>query len=170
MPELSDAGLVRRVRGKRTQIGFARALGVAQSMVSDWERGAHAPSGDIWLKMARLTGYPLNLDCWGRAGLSELEREALLVGLRIEHEPPPASQRERLKAQKLFSNSFPEPVSEGLLTEPTPEQDKAKSLDDLLKKEEWKRFVGLPLGKLEGGEAKPVAAAKKVKRKGSKSK
>lgn len=149
MVELSDADLVKRVRGKRTQIEFAEALGVAQSMVSDWERGAHAPSADVWIKMARVTDGRFNQSCWERAGLNKAEREILLEALRIEAEPRSQLSRDFLKAKEAFSQSFPEPTAEDLVVDPTPEEDKVKSLEDWVK-----RYGPLQKPDFEGAKAR----------------
>ena len=192
MVDLSSVELVRRVRGERTQIEFAEALGVAQSMVSDWEREAHVASTDVWLKMARLTDdEQLKRLCWERAGLQPREVSLLLETWANPGSSTPDELNAKLDLMTL--SSFPEPV-----TGPPPEQDKAKTLDDLVKRygplpeldiegakarvremldewvrggklspatrEEWVREWGLPPGELVAGEPKPLAPAKKAKR------
>lgn len=61
---------IRALRGRFTQAEFAKALHVAQPMVSAWEAGRELPaSADLWLKFGEYAGWP---DCfwfWQRAGL-----------------------------------------------------------------------------------------------------
>jgi len=183
---LSDSELMKKVRGELSQIEFATLLGVSQSMVSDWERGAHIPSGRIWLRMAELSGYPENVYCWQRAGLSETLITYLLDGLKSAGNRPSALAM--LAAKRMLTlASPPEPVTDLPPASPTPEEEKAKTLDDLVKRwgplenptqADWERVkaqahemqaelarhFGPPPAEPAGGEAKPPAAAKKVKR------
>lgn len=131
---LSDKELVKAVRGRRTKSEFARMLGVTRPLIPAYERGAAKPSGDVWVKMARLAAGKLKLLCWERAGFGPADINDLLHALRIENEPRSQDDRDRLKAKEAFSHSYPKPVTEVLLANPTPEEDKAKTLDVLVKR------------------------------------
>lgn len=67
--ELSDAELVRLIQGDLSGVAFAKKLGVAPSMLSDWKRGAVAPRRDTWIKLGNQANSPYNGYCWERAGL-----------------------------------------------------------------------------------------------------
>ena len=163
METLTDAELVKKVRGQKTQINFAKELGVAQSMNSDWERGAHSPSGAIWVRMADLASYPYNVYCWMRAGFSRENIEVLLTALRLKDEPH-SLEREQVKRDLYELGIHPEPVTEPLGDEPVrgePESLKGLSKDIA----EWcARNRMLPPVEPVIEEPKSAAPAKKVKR------
>lgn len=115
---LSNKELAKKVRGMRSKSEFARLLGVTRPLIALYEHGSVEPSSEVWIKMARLAGYPLNIECWKRAGLNKQESTSLLHGLRIESEPRSQDSRDRLKAREALSHSYPEPVTEPLGDEP----------------------------------------------------
>ncbi len=164
MVNLSGAELVKLVRGARTQNEFARALGVAQSMLSDWERGAHVPSADIWLKMARLTETSLKMFCWQRAGLDRNEINLLCEARVIEAGGHVRDNVENKQALLRSLGVEPEPVTEALGDEPVGREP--ASLKGLSKtvEEFWARAGVLPPDGYTAVERKPTTPAKKGKR------
>jgi transcriptional regulator with XRE-family HTH domain len=164
MVNLSSVELVRLVRGERTQIEFAQALGVAQSMVSDWERGAHTPSSDIWLKMARITKTSLKIFCWQRAGLDRNEIDILHQARAIEAGGHISDDLEKKQTLLRALGVEPEPVTGPFGDEPVggePVSLKGPSKDI---KEFCDRNRILPPDEPAIGEPKPTVPAKKAKR------
>jgi hypothetical protein len=180
--KLSDSELVKRVRGVLSQIEFATTLEVVQSMVSDWERGAHSPSERIWVKMAEFAGRPESELCWERAGLSQRSIKYLQDGLAKAGNPPKPAEKIKARHELLLAS----PIEPGgvIHTERLPDESRAKLFDDLVKKyggpenldAEKSRAMaaalkeaGFPVfgilpTETETGKGKPVTSAKKAKR------
>jgi transcriptional regulator with XRE-family HTH domain len=83
---LTNTELVKAVRGDRTQQQFAELLGLARCMISDYERGAVIPSSQTWRKLGDSAGYPLNVYCWQRGGLSREVISKLMDAMRSANE------------------------------------------------------------------------------------
>lgn len=50
---------VRKLRGEKTQVEFARLLGTCQSVISEIEVGIKEPSKELAKKLSILSGLPL---------------------------------------------------------------------------------------------------------------
>jgi transcriptional regulator with XRE-family HTH domain len=73
MPKETEA--IQRVKALRAMLGktqgeFAKKVGVAQGVVSAWERSEYEPSPESYVKLAQLARYPESLWFLERAGLS----------------------------------------------------------------------------------------------------
>jgi len=118
--DLSDKKLVKAVRGSRSKSAFARLLGVSRPLIPQYEQGVITPSAGVWIRMARLAGYPQNISCWQRAGLNQREIGVLLNALQIEAEPRSQDAQERFKIREAFRQAhvLPEDATGPLGNEP----------------------------------------------------
>lgn len=166
--DLTDAELVRRVRGDTSQVLFAEKLGVAQSMLSDWERGAVKPRKDTWLKMGGIAPYPFNVFCWQRAGFTRQMLSSLLEAMRQAIEADDNSL-DGLKAKQMLAVvSPPEPVTEPLADEPVGGEPAALKGPSKTVEEFWARNRVLPPAEPVTEESKPKTRAKVKRGKGTK--
>jgi len=105
--------------------------------------------------------------CWQRAGLYQHEIQALLEALIIESGQHSLDRLKVLEAKNILAvKSPPEPVTEGVLVRPTPETDKAKTIEEW-----WARNPAVKTDSTTGraiapveAQAKPPVPAKKAKR------
>lgn len=77
-----------------SQTAFARALGVTQEFVSNWEHGKKEPSNERYIQMAKMTPLP---DCWfffEKAGLSRSDVYRLMPEIQ-------ATVLERVEKQQI---------------------------------------------------------------------
>ena len=56
-----------------SQIVFSQRIGVAQSAVSNWEKGNKEPGADTYLQLGKIAGDPECWFFWERAGLSKTD-------------------------------------------------------------------------------------------------
>jgi transcriptional regulator with XRE-family HTH domain len=157
----SDKALVKMARGNRTQEEFANLSGISRPMLSDYERGAVTPSNETWLKMAELAGYPWNIYCWQRAGVTSEVVSNFLKAKREANESRADTRKAQKAKQMLDLASPPEPVTEPLGDEPV--GGEPASLKGLSKtvEEFCARHAALPPVEPTIGERKLRTPAKK---------
>lgn len=118
---LTNTELVKAVRGDRTQQQFGDLVGLAQCVISSYERGAVIPSSQTWRKLGDIAHWPHNIFCWQRAGLSREVITELLEAMesgaeaaaKFSRRPDPPEAVERMRRELI-----PEPATEPLGDEP----------------------------------------------------
>lgn len=88
---------ITKLRGKLTQAGFAKRLGVSRSSVEGWEAGKRLPDGSSLLRMREAFGADINVILTGQTGgvapQNRPDEDQLLEHYRAAH----SDARERIR-------------------------------------------------------------------------